>query len=136
MSDEIGFGGNESPEPISAPARQLIPMRIGSTAVYVEQVGEPAEVGVSDEIYPAAPPSPAEAFEKAGEALQECVRVVGEKVESLAEKAKPEQVTVEFTLSFEATGKAQLIPVLLTGETKATTGLKVTAVWGLGAGNS
>lgn len=55
---------------------------------------------------------------------------MGERVETLAENVKPREVTVEFTLSFEASGKAQLIPVFLTGQTKAATGLKVTAVWG------
>ncbi len=136
MSDKIGFGGGAESQLDSARTRRFVPMQVGSATVFVEQVGESVEVEANDEIYPVAPPSPAEAFVKAGEALQECVRVVGEKIEGLADKAKPEQVTVEFTLSFEAKGKAQLIPVLLTGETKATTGLKVTAVWDLGVGNS
>jgi hypothetical protein len=43
-------------------------------------------------------------------------------------------VSVEFSLSFEATGKAQLVPVFVTGETKAATGLKVKAVWKPGGG--
>lgn len=130
MSDEIGFGGDGGTRrAASTPQRQLVPMKVGGATVFVEQVGEPLEVE-TDEIYPVAPLSPTEAFEKAGEALQECVRVVGEKVEGLAGKAMPREVTVEFTLSFEATGRAQLIPVFLTGETKAQTGLKVTAVWG------
>jgi hypothetical protein len=105
-------------------------MQVGSATVFIEQVGERVEVQTDDTIYPVSPPSPDEAFDKAGFILQECVRVVGEKIEEIAEKSKPREVTVEFTLSFEAAGKAQLIPVLFTGETKAVTGLKVIAMWG------
>ncbi len=130
MSDEIGFGGSGQQSVGPTPARQLVPMRVGSATVFVEQVGDPAEIQTDDAIYPVSPPSPEDAFEKAGQILQECVRVVGERVEEIAGKARPREITVEFTLSFEAGGKAQLIPVLFTGETKAVTGLKVTAVWG------
>jgi inner membrane protein involved in colicin E2 resistance len=45
------------------------------------------------------------------------------------ETLKPQELSVEFSISFEGTGKAQVIPVLVTAETKASTGLKVTAVW-------
>jgi hypothetical protein len=130
VSDEIGVTGVNKPRSESASTRQLVPMRVGSATVFVERVSERAEIQADDTIYPVSPPSPEEAFEKAGNILQECVRVVGERVEELAEKAKPRDITVEFALSFEAAGKAQLIPVFLTGETKAITGLKVTAVWG------
>lgn len=130
MGDEIGFGGDGESRPEGGSVRKLVPMQIGTATVYVEQVGEPPEIETDEDIYPVAPPGPREAFEQAGEILHECVRVVGERIEGLTEKAKPGQVTVEFTLSFEAKGKAQLIPVFFTGETKAQTGLKVTAVWG------
>jgi hypothetical protein len=36
---------------------------------------------------------------------------------------------VEFAVNFEATGTASLIPVFVTAGTKASTGLKITAVW-------
>ena len=130
MSNEIGFGGDGESRAESGRKSQLVPMRVGNATVFVEQVGEPAEIQTDDAIYPVSPPSPEEAFEKAGQIMQECVRVVGERVEELAGKARPRDITVEFTLSFEAGGRAQLIPVLFTGETKAVTGLKVTAVWG------
>lgn len=111
-------------------------MQVGSATVYVEQAGEPFEIQTDDQFYPVSPPSTKDAFEEASRILQECVRVVGERVEDLTEKARPKEVTVEFTLSFEAKGRAQLIPVLLTGEAKAATGLKVTAVWDTKAGES
>jgi hypothetical protein len=128
MGDEIGFGSSREPGTGSAPMRQLIPMQVGHATVYVEQISQSLEIQTDDTIRPVAP-SPGEAFGKASEILQECVRVLGERVEGLTERAKPAQVTVEFTLSFEVAGRAQLIPVLLTGESKAATGLKVTAVW-------
>ena len=62
--------------------------------------------------------------------IKECVGVVGSLVSDLGEEAKPRQMRVEFTLAFEAKGEAKIIPVLLTGEARATTGFKVTAVWG------
>jgi hypothetical protein len=127
VSDAIGFGDSE--QSVSTSTRRLIPMQVGSATVYVEQFGAPPEVEVDDRIRPVAP-DPKQAFEQASEILRECVRVVGNRVEGLAEQARPRDITVEFALSFEATGKAQLIPVFLTGETKAMTGLKVTAVWG------
>jgi Trypsin-co-occurring domain 1 len=130
MSDKIsaGIGGIGTPSREPASTRQFIPMQVGKATVYVEQVGQPAVVEADDRIRPVAP-SPKEAFENAVEVLQECIHVVGGKVEMLAEKAKPQEITVEFTLTFGATGKMTLIPVLVTGETTASTGLKVTAVW-------
>lgn len=113
--------------PTTAATRRLMPMRIGQATVYIEQVGVPAEVEQPDGIYTVAP-SPQEAFEKAGEVLQACVRIVGEQIDRL-EDWMPHEVTVEFSLSFEGTGRASIIPVFVTAETKATTGLKVTAKW-------
>jgi hypothetical protein len=130
VSDEIRFGGSGQQSVEPTPTRQLVPMRVGNATVFVEQAGGPAEIQTDDSVYPVSPPSPEDAFDKAGQILRECVRVVGERVEELAGKAMPRDISVEFTLSFEAGGKAQLIPVLFTGETKAATGLKITAVWG------
>ena len=106
-------------------------MRVGSATVYVEQVGAPVDVAAQGaaegEVYPVAP-SPQEAFETASEALRECVRMVGDHLEALAGR-RPQQVTVEFTVSFEVKGRAALIPVLLTGEATSKGGLTVKAVW-------
>jgi hypothetical protein len=113
----------------AAQARRFVPLQVGSATVYVEQVSTPAEIEGTGDIYPVAP-SPQDAFQKAGEVLEECVRMMGERIEKLAEHAKPQQITVEFTLTFEATGRATLIPVLITAESKAGMGFKVTALWG------
>lgn len=127
MSDEIGYESDARSEQDLPTTRKLVPMRVGEAIVHVEET--PGLVsGGGDDIYPVAS-STEEAFERANEVLEECVRVVGERVSTLGD-VKPKQITVEFSLTFEATGKSQIIPVLLTGETRAGAGLKVTAVWG------
>ena len=127
MSD-VRAGGPSEPPSGSAPALRLIPMQVGSATVYIEQVGASPDIEADDAIYPVAPLTPGEAFNRASEVIRECVRVVGERVEALAEK-RLQEITVEFSLTFEVKGKASLIPVFVTGETGAQTGLKVTAVW-------
>jgi Trypsin-co-occurring domain 1 len=111
------------------PGRRLVATQVGSATVYIEQIGPPAERDVDESLRQVSIPSPAEAFEKAGEALRECVRIVGERIEALTDKAKPAEISVEFTLSFEAEGRAHIIPILVTGRSSVTTGLAVRAVW-------
>jgi hypothetical protein len=108
----------------------LVPMQVGSAVVFVEYVGEPVIEGgaADDSIYPVAPPSPGSAFDMAADALRECVRIVGERLERLGRR-RPDEVSVEFSLSFQVKGKATFIPVFVTAESGATTGLKITAVW-------
>ncbi len=131
MGSGIGVGGASRPE--QAPrGRRLVPMRVGSATVYVEQVGPPPEVEGDDRIHAVAPDR-VEIFEQAGDLIQQCVRTIGDRMRDLGEAMAPEEITVEFSLTFEATGKAAIIPVFVTGETKAATGLKVTAVWKPGA---
>jgi uncharacterized membrane protein len=110
------------------PGKVMVPMQVGSATVYVVR-SEEARVVEDDRIRPVSPISPQEAFQAAGEFLHECVRLVGEKVETLAEKARPHEVAIEFSLSFEVTGKASVIPIFVTGEASTHTGLKVKAVW-------
>jgi outer membrane protein assembly factor BamA len=131
MDYELALGGAED-EPRGRVEARVIPVQIGSAAVYVEQVGEGPTVEQSEEIYPVGPPSPTEAFDKANEALKECVRVVGETLGEISAKVKPQEVSLEFSISFQAEGTARIIPVLVTGKTAATTGLRVTAKWQLG----
>jgi hypothetical protein len=109
-------------------------MQVGSAVVYIEQVGEPNVTEVDDQIRPVAAPNPQEAFGSAGEILRECVRTIGERIEALSTGARPDEVSVEFSLNFEVKGKAALIPIFVTGETGANTGLKVTASWKSGRG--
>lgn len=128
MSGEIRIGAISESQPEEEARPQVIPMKVGNATVYVEQIGPPVEVKTDGQVRPVAP-SPDEVFKVASEALQECVRVLGERIEKLQSDISPREVTVEFALSFEAGGKANLIPIFVTGESKVSTGLKVTAKW-------
>jgi len=134
MEGEIQAGLKIAPDSQATPTKVMVPMQIGSATVYLVQTPEESVTVEDDRIRPVAPPSPAQAFESAGEILRECVRVMGERFENLTDKARPEELTVEFSLTFEAKGKASIVPVFVTGETSAQTGLKVTAVWKRGDG--
>jgi hypothetical protein len=111
--------------------RRMVPLKIGEATVYVEQIG-PEPAVERTEYVPVAALDPAEAFDKASEAIRECVRIVGGRIEELKEGLTPQEVSVEFSLGFEASGKASWIPVLFQTEAKASAALKVTAVWQLG----
>jgi hypothetical protein len=112
---------------VASGERRLIPMQIGAATVYVEQGAGSAVVEADDRIHAAAF-NPAAAFDAASDALRECTRIVGEQMSAVAEAARPNEVTVEFALTFEAKGKA-LIPVFVSAESGVQTALKVSAVW-------
>lgn len=110
----------------------MIPMRVGTATVYVEQVGDPAVVyDDAGGIRPVAPPDLAAAFHRAGEAIQECVQTIGDRVDALAGRVKPREIVVEFSLTFEAQGGIHLVPVFVTAQSKVGTGLRVMATWSL-----
>ncbi len=122
MSDEIGV----SQVPSSA-GRRLAPIRVGDATVFLE-VDDDLIIESSDAISPVSF-DPAQAFEQAGNAMSECVRVIGDRLAQIGAAAKPKEVDVEFTLTFEVEGKASIVPVLLTGKAKTASGIKVTAKW-------
>jgi hypothetical protein len=103
-------------------------MKVGDAVVYVEATGDTATVEESEAVG-AVGMSPADAFETASAALKECVRVVGERLQSIGDAVQPREVGVEFTLTFDVEGRATIIPVLLTGKAKSGMGIKVTATW-------
>lgn len=129
MSDEIVAGGLPEPSARTASTRKLIPMQVGDATVYIQSAGEAAEIEPTDRIYAVALPSPKEAFENALTVVKECVGVMGARLEEMAENLRPQELSVEFSLDFEGTGKARVIPLLVTAETKGSTGLKITATW-------
>jgi len=104
-------------------------MRVGNATVYVEQIGPSPELESDDRIYAVALPMPQEAFDAGFDVVKECLRSVGERIGQRAEKIGPDKLTVEFSITFEVKGKASLIPVFVTSESGAATGLKVTAEW-------
>jgi hypothetical protein len=103
-------------------------MKVGSATVFVETVGPPASIAPTRD-FQAVGLDPREAFEKASDALTECVRVVGDKIEQVGAAIQPEEVGVEFTLTFAAEGKAHIVPVLVSGKATSTMGIKVHAIW-------
>jgi Trypsin-co-occurring domain 1 len=128
MSEDIRTGMDVAVDG-AVPRRRLVPMQVGEATVYVEQIGDPAVVESDDAVRPVSPLSPQHVFENAGDILRECVRVIGDRLAMIADAVRPDEVTVEFSLSFEVKGRASVIPVFITGETGTETGLKVTASW-------
>ena len=107
---------------------RAVPLQLGGATVFIEQIGEGPAVEGSDAIYPVAP-DPRQAMEHALGFVHGCVTGVGERVAQIAGSARPQEVTLEFTLAFDAKSRTALIPVLVTGQAGVQTGLKVTAVW-------
>ena len=127
--------GARTEEPANDSAdRRLAAMRIGEATVFVEKVGPEPTIQASDYVA-VGELDPTEAFEKASEAIKECVRIVGNRIEQLAAAAKPQEVSVEFSIGFEAKGKAWF-PILVQAEATANAALKVAAVWHIGPGKA
>lgn len=129
MNDEISAGGPLHQQ--SSTDRRMHQMQIGDALVWVEHVGAIASIETGDEVYAAAAlPNAQEIFPQAVHALRECVRVVGDQVQDLGAAIRPQEIQIEFSLSFEATSEGGFIPVFRAGA-GVTTGLKVTATWEL-----
>jgi hypothetical protein len=103
-------------------------MRIGNAEVFIQPSAQPVEIPPEARPHTVSP-SPEKSFDQAVTVIQECVRVVGGKIRDVGETLTPEELTLEFTVTFEVSGKVTPIPILVTGETKANTGLKVIAKW-------
>lgn len=128
MINEIEAGGATTSASVTGgDQRSLVPMKVGSATVYVVQTGE-VSVVADDEIYTVSP-DPREVFDRAIDVIRECVAKIGEGVGALAEKAMPRELTVEFSLTFEAKGKTAILPIFVTAEHGVGAGLKISAVW-------
>jgi hypothetical protein len=112
----------------TAPVR-LIPMKVGDAEVFIEAVGESPTIEQGGEFRAVGGLSPTDAFEKASDALKECVKIVGDRLGQLGDAIQPEEIGVEFTITFDVEGQASIIPILLTGKAKTGMGIKVTALW-------
>ncbi len=129
MGDDIR-AAIPTPAPLEAPAaRRLVAMQVGQAIVYVEQAGPAVTAEADDLVRPVAALNPQQAFDHAGAIVRECVRVIGERLDAIALNVRPDELSVEFSLSFDVSGRASVVPVFITGETKAQTGLKITARW-------
>jgi hypothetical protein len=129
IMDAIRVGGGSSTSGFATQAgKRLIPMRVGSAEVFIEGSGEEVALDAAPEIRPTSL-NPEKAFDAAVDILKECVRVVGEGLERLEKAVKPQELEIEFSLTFDAKAKGALIPLFVTAEQGFGTGLKVKAVW-------
>lgn len=127
MNGEIKASGI-SLEPTSekSATKKAVSMQVGKAFVYVETQGD---LTTEDQEIYAVAPSPKQVFETGVDALVECVRVVGERIEEIAAKAMPQEVEIEFSITFDAKAKGALIPIFVTAEHGIQTGLKVKAAY-------
>jgi hypothetical protein len=129
MSEEIGASRpGESGTTSSPTMRRFVPVRVGQATVYIEEKANLIDVEPGDDIHPVALTSPQDVLANAGAVIKECVRSVGDHISRLAAEIRPQEVSVEFALTFAVHGKTS-IPVFVTGESSAQTGLTIKAVW-------
>lgn len=135
MSGTLGVPGNAAAPADNPPdgGTRLVPMKVGNADVWIEAPDETITLQARPG-FRAVGLDPTEAFAKASDALRECVSVVGQRLDNLADTLAPDEVGVEFTITFDVEGKANIVPVLLTGKAKTSMGVKVTALWRPGKG--
>lgn len=109
-------------------ARRLVPMKVGSATVFIDQVGVVPSPLADDRIYAVGALDPTQAFERAGEALREILAWVEKRSHELGDR-RPDDLTVEFSLGFEVSGQASIIPIFVSSSGKFDGNLKITAVW-------
>jgi hypothetical protein len=114
-----------SSEPVQP---ELVETRIGDAVVYVRisgptlgvaNEGEVRAVGAFDE----------NPFDAAAKVIREGVKVIGNSIHGISEVLQPSELRVEFGFTFEAKGRASIVPVFLTGESSGGVTLKVLALW-------
>ena len=54
---------------------------------------------------------------------------MGDQLHQLEEELRPNELSIEFSVQFESTGKVGIVPVLFSAEAKAGASLKVTSKW-------
>ena len=131
MSGDFDLTDGRSESTGETAGRRLVPMQVGTATVFVEAIDDDTVVE-TDDFHAVGALNPQEAFATASDALKECVRVMGERIETTRDAMRPAEVGVEFTLTFDVEGKATIVPVLVTGKAKTAVGIKVTAKWHLG----
>lgn len=124
----VTAGSGESHVSIPLPQPELIETSIGNAVVYFRVDSSPRPVTVDTEVRAVAAVD-ANAFEAAAKVIREGVRVIGAQVHEIGEALLPSELTVELGFTFEAKGKAAIVPVFLTGETSGRLAFKVIAKW-------
>lgn len=129
MSD-MDFGTKGAPSgPIAQTGdSRLVAQRIGTATVYFRVDDEPLPLEGETEVRAVALIN-ADVFNQAARIVGEGITAISDRVNDLLERVRPTELQMEISFSFEATGRTTIVPVLLTGDTSAKAGLKVTAVW-------
>ena len=125
MSGEIGIPASDATS--VGESIPLVEMQVGEAVLCIEHVGDVILASGGD-IRPVAL-DPREAFERASDALRECAAVVGTRIQQIGAAVKPDEITIEFSLTFGVEAKTRIVPILVTSKSKANTGLKVTCRW-------
>jgi hypothetical protein len=114
---------------IAGPPAELVETAIGDALVYfrVEQRLAEADTGRIRAV--AGGGIEPNAFQAAAHAAREAVRLFAGYLCDVGEALMPDETGVEFGFTFEAKGKAAIVPVILTGESSGQVALKVTAKW-------
>ncbi len=128
---EIRSGGGEAERPaspIDSVAPRLVVQQVGAATVYFRVGAGPLPVANEPE-FRAVAAIDSNVFDEAARVVSESVKVMGERIRGVAKALQPSKLEVEISFGFEVKGKATIVPVLLTGESTASAGLKVTATW-------
>ncbi|HVR46057.1 MAG TPA: CU044_2847 family protein [Candidatus Binatia bacterium] len=118
-------GEREQTQPTAAQPN-LIAQQIGSAIVYFRVSGQALPVTNESHIRAVTATN---VFDEAARVVNEGVRVIGLKVHDAAKTLRPCELELEISFGFELKGRATIVPVLLTGESTSTAGLKITATW-------
>jgi hypothetical protein len=108
---------------------ELLAQEVGEATIYFRVSGQTLQVANEPELRPVAAEVKSNVFDEAARVVGEGVKIIGQKVRTLTETLQPTELEIELSFGFEVKGKATIVPVLLTGESTSTVGLKVTATW-------
>lgn len=99
----------------------LIPIKVGDATVYIRST---KTADVTEDVYAAGLPSPLDLLQTA----REFISTFGSYLASIQREHMPAELNVTFELGVEGSAQAR-IPVLISGESKASAALTLKAVW-------
>jgi hypothetical protein len=101
---------------------------IDGVTVFVE-AGMLGSIPDDESIHAVGLSQPRQALEDAIDFTKALMKSLGSRIAEIDAALSPDELNVELSFTFRATGKATVIPVLLTGETGAEAAIKVSATW-------
>jgi hypothetical protein len=126
----ISTGQGPADHALAAPeSPELVETKVGDALVYFRVERRLDAVDTQGIRAVAGPAIPKDALDAAAEVAREAVRLFAARLSAVGEALQPTETGIEFSLSFAATGKATIVPVILTGEATGQVALKVSAKW-------